>query len=195
MGKDAAIVLEDADLENAANQIVGGAFSYSGQRCTAIKRVLVVESVADRLAELLQAKVAKLTVGDPFDNTDITPVIDNASADFIWGLIEDAQEKEPKRSAQSNVRIIFIWPGLFDYVTRDMKLAWEEPFGPVLPLIRVADANEALEIANESEFGLQSSVFTNDFKKAFEIAENLKLVPFILIIKHNVDQIISHSLV
>ena len=129
-GKDAAIVLEDADLENAAKQIVGGAFSYSGQRCTAIKRVLVVESVADRLAELLQAEVAKLTVGDP---------------------------------------------GLFDYVTRDMKLAWEEPFGPVLPIIRVADANEALEIANESEFGLQSSVFTNDFKKAFEIAEKLEV--------------------
>ena len=85
-GKDAAIVLEDADLENAAKQIVGGAFSYSGQRCTAIKRVLVVESVADRLAELLQAEVAKLTVGDPFDNADITPVIDNASADFILSL-------------------------------------------------------------------------------------------------------------
>ena len=100
-GKDAAIVLEDADLENAAKQIVGGAFSYSGQRCTAIKRVLVVESVADRLAELLQAEVAKLTVGDPFDNTDITPVIDNASADFIWGLIEDASGKGCP-SAQSN---------------------------------------------------------------------------------------------
>ena len=76
-------------------------FSYSGQRCTAIKRVLVVESVADGLAGLLQAEVAKLTVGDPFDNADITPVIDNASADFIWGLIEDAQEKR-SQSAQPN---------------------------------------------------------------------------------------------
>ena len=153
-GKDAAIVLEDADLENAAKQIVGGAFSYSGQRCTAIKRVLVVESVADRLAELLQAEVAKLTVGDPFD---------------------DAQEKGAKALSPIKRENNLIWPGLFDYVTRDMKLAWEEPFGPVLPIIRVADANEALEIANESEFGLQSSVFTNDFKKAFEIAEKLEV--------------------
>ena len=162
-GKDAAIVLEDAD------------FSYSGQRCTAIKRVLVVESVADRLAELLQAEVAKLTVGDPFDNADITPVVDNASADFIWGLIQDAQEKGAKALSPIKREGNLIWPGLFDYVTRDMKLAWEEPFGPVLPIIRVADANEAVAIANESEFGLQSSVFTNDFKKAFEIAEKLEV--------------------
>jgi len=174
-GKDAAIVLEDADLEHAAKQIVGGAFSYSGQRCTAIKRVLVVESVADKLAELLQAEVAKLTVGDPFDNADITPVIDDASADFIWGLIQDAQEKGAKALSPIKREGNLIWPGLFDHVTRDMKLAWEEPFGPVLPIIRVADADEAVAIANESEFGLQSSVFTNDFKKAFEIAEKLEV--------------------
>ena len=174
-GKDAAIVLEDADLENAANQIVGGAFSYSGQRCTAIKRVLVVESVADKLAELLHAKVAKLTVGDPFDNADITPVIDNASADFIWGLIEDAQEKGARALTPIKREGNLLWPVLFDQVTKDMKVAWEEPFGPVLPIIRVADANEAVAIANESEFGLQSSVFTNDFKKAFEIAEKLEV--------------------
>ena len=166
---------KDADLEHAAKQIVGGAFSYSGQRCTAIKRVLVVESVADKLAELLQAEVAKLTVGDPFDNADITPVIDNASADFIWGLIQDAQEKDAKALSPIKREGNLIWPGLFDYVTRDMKLAWEEPFGPVLPIIRVSDASEAVAIANESEFGLQSSVFTNDFKKAFEIAEKLEV--------------------
>ena len=194
-GKDAAIVLEDADLEHAAKQIVAGAFSYSGQRCTAIKRVLVVDSVADKLADLLQTEVEKLTVGNPFDNADITPVIDNASADFIWGLIEDAQEKGAKALSPIKRENNLIWPGLFDYVTRDMKLAWEEPFGPVLPIIRVADVEEAIAIANQSEFGLQSSVFTNDFKKAFEIAENLKWEQFTSIIKHNEDQITSHFLV
>ena len=174
-GKDAALVLEDADLEHAAKQIVAGAFSYSGQRCTAIKRVIVLESVADTLATLLQAEVAKLTVGDPFDNADITPVIDNASADFIWGLIEDAQEKGAQALTQIKREGNLLWPVLFDQVTKDMKVAWEEPFGPVLPIIRVANVEEAITFANESEFGLQSSVFTNDFKKAFEIAEKLEV--------------------
>lgn len=174
-GKDAALVLEDADLEHAAKQIVAGAFSYSGQRCTAIKRVIVLESVADKLATLLQAEVAKLTVGDPFDNADITPVIDNASADFIWGLIEDAQEKGAQALTPIKREGNLLWPVLFDQVTKDMKVAWEEPFGPVLPIIRVASVEEAIAFANESEFGLQSSVFTNDFKKAFEIAEKLEV--------------------
>ena len=174
-GKDAALVLEDADLEHAAKQIVAGAFSYSGQRCTAIKRVIVLESVADTLATLLQAEVAKLTVGDPFDNADITPVIDNASADFIWGLIEDAQEKGAQALTQIKREGNLLWPVLFDQVTKDMKVAWEEPFGPVLPIISVANVEEAIVFANESEFGLQSSVFTNDFKKAFEIAEKLEV--------------------
>ena len=174
-GKDAALVLEDADLEHAAKQIVAGAFSYSGQRCTAIKRVLVLESVADTLAALLQAEVAKLTVGDPFDNADITPVIDNTSADFIWSLIEDAQEKGAQALTPIKREGNLLWPVLFDQVTKDMKVAWEEPFGPVLPIIRVANVEEAIAFANESEFGLQSSVFTNDFKKAFEIAEKLEV--------------------
>ena len=174
-GKDAALVLEDADLEHAAKQIVAGAFSYSGQRCTAIKRVIVLESVADKLVTLLQAEVAKLTVGDPFDNADITPVIDNDSADFIWGLIEDAQEKGAQALTPIKREGNLLWPVLFDQVTKDMKVAWEEPFGPVLPIIRVANVEEAIAFANESEFGLQSSVFTNDFKKAFEIAEKLEV--------------------
>lgn len=174
-GKDAALVLEDADLEHAAKQIVAGAFSYSGQRCTAIKRVIVLESVADKLATLLQEEVSKLTVGDPFDNADITPVIDNASADFIWGLIEDAQEKEAQALTPIKREGNLLWPVLFDQVTKDMKVAWEEPFGPVLPIIRVASVEEAIAFANESEFGLQSLVFTNDFKKAFEIAEKFEV--------------------
>ena len=174
-GKDAALVLEDADLEHAAKQIVAGAFSYSGQRCTAIKRVIVLESVADQLATLLQEEVSKLTVGDPFDNADITPVIDNVSADFIWGLIEDAQEKGAQALTPIKREGNLLWPVLFDQVTKDMKVAWEEPFGPVLPIIRVASVEEAITFANESEFGLQSSVFTNDFKKAFEIAEKLEV--------------------
>ncbi|WP_314715164.1 aldehyde dehydrogenase family protein, partial [Leptotrichia wadei] len=174
-GKDAGIVLEDADLENAAKNIVAGAFSYSGQRCTAIKRVLVMDSVADKLAELIKEKVEKLTVGDPFDNADITTVIDTPSADFIEGLIKDAQEKGAKALTTVKREKNLIWPVVFDNVTTDMRIAWEEPFGPVLPIIRVKSVDEAVEIANKSEYGLQSAVFTKNFPLAFEIAEKLEV--------------------
>lgn len=174
-GKDAAIVLEDADLAKTAKDIVGGALSYSGQRCTAIKRVLVLESVADELAGLIKAEVEKLTVGDPFDNADITPVIDSGSADYIEGLVRDAQEKGAAELTPFKREGNLLWPTLFDHVTTDMRVAWEEPFGPVLPIIRVKSVEEAIEIANKSEFGLQSAVFTQDFPKAFAIAEKLEV--------------------
>ncbi len=174
-GKESGIVLEDADLENAAKQIVAGAYDYSGQRCTAIKRVLVVESVADKLAELISEKVAALTVGDPFDNATVTPVIDDKSADFIEGLVEDARAKGAKELNQFTRNGRLLTPGLFDHVTTDMRIAWEEPFGPILPIIRVKDADEAVAIANKSEYGLQSSVFTRDFQKAFDIANKLEV--------------------
>lgn len=174
-GKDGAIVSDDADLEKAAKDIVSGAFSYSGQRCTAIKRVLVMESVADKLAELIKAEFEKLTVGDPFENADITPLIDNRAADFIEGLIEDAQEKGAKALTQIKREKNLLWPVLFDHVTLDMRIAWEEPFGPVLPLIRIKSLDEAIEICNGSEYGLQTSVFTKNIVQAFDIAGKLEV--------------------
>ncbi|MEQ9809264.1 NADP-dependent glyceraldehyde-3-phosphate dehydrogenase [Streptococcus jiangjianxini] len=174
-GKDSAIVLEDADLEVAAKNIVDGAFGYSGQRCTAVKRVLVMDSVADQLVEILREKILKLTIGSPEDNADITSLIDTGAADFVEGLVNDAVEK----GADAKTEIIregnLICPILFDKVTTDMKLAWEEPFGPVLPVIRVSSVEEAIDISNQSEYGLQASIFTNDFPLAFSIAEQLEV--------------------
>ncbi|MFU2164029.1 NADP-dependent glyceraldehyde-3-phosphate dehydrogenase [Streptococcus pluranimalium] len=174
-GKDSAIVLKDADLEVAAKNIVDGAFGYSGQRCTAVKRVLVQEEVADELVEIIREKVLKLTIGNPEDNADITPLIDTGAADFVEGLVNDAVEK----GAEAKTDIVregnLICPILFDKVTSDMKLAWEEPFGPVLPIIRVKSVEEAIEISNKSQYGLQASIFTNDFPLAFSIAEQLEV--------------------
>lgn len=174
-GKDSAIVLQDANLEKAAKNIVEGAFGYSGQRCTAVKRVLVQEEVADELVEIIREKVLKLTIGNPEDDADITPLIDTDAANFVEGLVNDAVEK----GADAKTDIIregnLICPILFDKVTTDMKLAWEEPFGPVLPVIRVKSVEEAIEISNQSEYGLQASVFTNDFPLAFSIAEQLEV--------------------
>jgi glyceraldehyde-3-phosphate dehydrogenase (NADP+) len=175
-GKDAAIVLPDADLEDTAKNIVSGAFSYSGQRCTAVKRVLVFEEVADKLVELVKAEIEKLKTGLPFEEgVTITPLIDNKSADFVQGLIDDAIEKGATLLLGNKREKNLIYPTLFDNVTLDMRIAWEEPFGPVLPIIRVKSAEEAIEISNNSEYGLQSAVFTKNIDKAFAIAEKLEV--------------------
>lgn len=174
-GKDSAIVLEDADLALAAKNIVAGAFGYSGQRCTAVKRVLVMDSVADELEKHVCDLVNNLSVGMPEDNAEITPLIDTKAADFVEGLITDAKEKGAKALTEIKREGNLISPVVFDHVTTDMRLAWEEPFGPVLPFIRVNSLEEAIDISNASEYGLQASVFTNNFPQAFAIAEKLEV--------------------
>lgn len=174
-GKDSAIVLEDADLALAAKNIVAGAFGYSGQRCTAVKRVLVMDSVADELEKHVCDLVKNLSVGMPEDNADITPLIDTKAADFVERLITDANEKGAKALTEIKREGNLISPVVFDHVTTDMRLAWEEPFGPVLPFIRVNSLEEAIDISNASEYGLQASVFTNNFPQAFAIAEKLEV--------------------
>ncbi|PQM42055.1 NADP-dependent glyceraldehyde-3-phosphate dehydrogenase [Prunus yedoensis var. nudiflora] len=144
-GKDACIVLEDADLDLVAANIIKGGFSYSGQRCTAVKVVLVMESVADALVEKVNKRVAKLTVGPPEENSDITPVVSESSANFI----------------EDNVR-------------PDMRIAWEEPFGPVLPVIRITSVEEGIHHCNASNFGLQGCVFTKDINKAILIGDAME---------------------
>ena len=173
-GKDPAIICEDANLELAAKQIVSGAYSYSGQPCTAIKRVLVHRSVADELVSLIQSEVEKLSVGSPEDNATIVPLIDEQSADFVQGLIDDALEKGATLVLGNKREENLIYPTLLDHVTKEMRIAWEEPFGPVLPIIRVDSQEEAIEIANASEYGLQASVFTQNLDKALTIARKLE---------------------
>ncbi|WP_114571587.1 NADP-dependent glyceraldehyde-3-phosphate dehydrogenase [Exiguobacterium flavidum] len=173
-GKDPALVLEDADMELAADQIVSGAFSYSGQRCTAIKRVFVLENQADELIALVKARVEKLSVGSPEENSVIVPLIDKKSADFVEGLITDARDKGAKVIHGGTREGNLIAPTLLDDVTTEMRVAWEEPFGPVLPIIRVKSVDEMVDLANESEYGLQASVFTRDIDAAFRIADALE---------------------
>ena len=175
-GKDAAIVLEDADLDFAADNIVDGAYSYSGQRCTAVKRILVLDSVADQLVEKLKARIERLKVGDPREKgVTVTPLVSKKSADFVEHLMRTAVEKGAHIVTGGKREENLLYPTLLDHVTTDMDIAWVEPFGPVLPVIRVASVEEAIEIANRSEYGLQSSVFTNNLNKAFAIAAQLEV--------------------
>ncbi|MGH4118441.1 NADP-dependent glyceraldehyde-3-phosphate dehydrogenase [Clostridium sp.] len=174
-GKDAAIILSDADIECAASDIVTGAFSYSGQRCTAVKRVLVMNDIADALILALIKNIKLLKVGNPENNCEITPLIDNRAADYIQELIDDAIKRGATLLCGNKREKNLIYPTLFDNVTTDMRLAWEEPFGPVLPVIRVNNIDEAIDIANKSEYGLQSSVYTKNIDDAFNIASKLEV--------------------
>jgi glyceraldehyde-3-phosphate dehydrogenase (NADP+) len=172
-GKDAALVLPDANLEETADQIVAGAFAYSGQRCTAVKRVLVFEEVADDLIALLKLKVQNLVVGDPRENVIVSSLITPSACDFVQSLIDDAIARGATLVCGNTRENNIIGPTLLDNVTTDMRVAWEEPFGPVLPIIRVHSIEEAVDIANWSEYGLQSSIFTNDINSAINVGMQL----------------------
>ncbi|ALX50063.1 NADP-dependent glyceraldehyde-3-phosphate dehydrogenase [Lentibacillus amyloliquefaciens] len=174
-GKDPAIVLEDADLDKAAADIASGGFSYSGQRCTAIKRVLVQDEKADELVAKIKEKMNGLKVGAPEDSADVTPLINSKAADYVTGLIDDAVEKGAEVASGNQREGNLIYPTLLDSVTKDMQIAWEEPFGPVIPVIRVESVDEAINIANESEYGLQASIFTKNMEQAIQIGNELEV--------------------
>ncbi len=175
-GKDAAIVLKDADLDLAAKNIVAGGYSYSGQRCTAVKRILADETIADSLVEKMKVLVEQLKTGNPSEkDVTIVPLISEKAADFVCGLIDDALEKGATLITGGKRNGNLITPTLFDNVTTDMRIAWEEPFGPVLPVMRVKTVEEAIKIANESDYGLQSAVFTQNINDAFSVADKLEV--------------------
>eukprot|EP00878_Enallax_costatus_P004140 GHUV01004369.1.p1 GENE.GHUV01004369.1~~GHUV01004369.1.p1 ORF type:complete len:552 (+),score=134.00 GHUV01004369.1:170-1657(+) len=173
-GKDACIVCSDADLDLAASHIIKGGFSYSGQRCTAVKVVLVMRDIADELVKKVHAGVQKLKVGRPEDNADITAVVSEGSANFIQGLVEDAKAKGATFLTEWKRENNLLWPVLLDNVTPEMRIAWEEPFGPVLPIIRVGSVDEAVQHCNSSNLGLQGCVFTKDVNQAIRISDAMQ---------------------
>src|SRR6266545_675881 len=161
-GNDPLIVLEDADLEEAAALAAAGSYKNSGQRCTAIKRMLVQETVADRFVDLLLAKTRAWRYGDPMDPTqDMGTVIDEAAAKFFEARVGDAIGRGA-RLLYGNVRRGALYsPTVIDRVTPDMPVVKYETFGPVSPVIRFRDIDEAIGIANGTDYGLSSSVCTN----------------------------------
>ena len=174
-GKDVGIVRADADLDLTASQIVKGGFSYSGQRCTAIKRVFVHSEVKNALLSKVVHQVNRLTVGKAADNNFITHVINKSSADYIMDLVNDAIDKGAKPLTEIKREGNLIWPIVLDKVTPDMRIAWEEQFGPVVPFIEVDSDDLAVELANKSDYGLQSSIFTKDIEKAVEMAHKMEV--------------------
>ncbi len=174
-GKDAAIVLDDANLELTVKAIVSGAFSYSGQRCTAVKRVLPMPLIVDKLVQRVTEETLKLTIGNPAENKMIGPLINSKQCDYVQGLIDDALKKGAVLKCGNKREGNIMWPTVLDRVTTDMRVAWEEPFGPLLPFLRVTSAEEAIEISNKSEYGLQGMIFTENIDLAFNIAQELEV--------------------
>ncbi len=161
-GNSALIVMEDADLERAAGLAVAGATKNSGQRCTAVKRILVVESVADDFAALVTARARKLEAGDPMNPaTDVGTVIDEAAAKLFQQRVLDAVEAGATLLHGNDRRGAVFPPTVVDHVPWDCELVMEETFGPAIPIVRVKDIDDAIRVANGTAFGLSSGVCTN----------------------------------
>ena len=161
-GNDPLIVMEDADLEEAATLAAAGSYKNSGQRCTAIKRLLVQESVAERFTELLLEKTRAIKYGDPLDpETDMGTVIDEAAARSLEARVNDAVA-HGARLLYGNIRAGALYsPTVLDGVTPQMPLVRQETFGPVSPLISFKTIEDAIRIANSTAYGLSSAVCTN----------------------------------
>jgi aldehyde dehydrogenase (NAD+) len=161
-GNDPIIVLEDADLEEAATLAASGSYKNSGQRCTAVKRILVQRAVADRFVELLVEKTRAIKYGDPLDPaTDMGTVIDERSALRFEALVNEAIA-QGARLLIGNVRRGALYsPTVIDGVTPQMTVVREETFGPVSPVIRFDTVEEAIGIVNGTAYGLSSALCTN----------------------------------
>ncbi|MET3183426.1 phosphonoacetaldehyde dehydrogenase [Variovorax gossypii] len=161
-GNDPIIVMEDADVEEAATLAASGSYKNSGQRCTAIKRMLVHEAVADRFVELLVRKTEALKYGDPMDpHTDMGTVIDEAAAKQFESVVGEAIAGGAKLLYGNVRRGALYSPTVLDHVEPGMTVAKHETFGPVSPVIRFSSIEEAIRISNGTAYGLSSAVCTN----------------------------------
>lgn len=161
-GNDPIIVMDDADLEEAANLAISGSYKNSGQRCTAVKRILVHDAIADSFVEKLVEKTRAWCFGDPTDpHMDMGTVIDEQAARLFESRVNDAIAQGAQLLVGNQRAGALYSPTVLDHVTPDMTLVREETFGPVSPVIRFHDLEEAIRIVNSTAYGLSSSVCTN----------------------------------
>jgi len=180
-GKNAILVLDDADLDLAVDGIIWSAFGTSGQRCTAASRVIVQDGVYDELSTRLVAAAEKLRLGAGWeDDTDVGPVINQRALDKIHSYTQIGIDEGAKLLTGGEVASgdgldngHYYRPTLFGDVEPQMRIAQEEIFGPTTALIRVNDVDEAMRVANGVRFGLSSSIFTRDVNKAFRAVRDL----------------------
>ena len=180
-GKNPAIVMDDADLDLAMEGMIWGAYGTTGQRCTATSRLIVHEDVHDEMVERITAKAAELRLGyGNDDGVDMGPLINHKALDKVTGYMDVARE-DGATIAFGGARAtgdglddgFFFQPTLLTGVTRDMRVAREEIFGPVLSVLKVSSFDEAIEIANDVAYGLSSAIYTSDITRAFHALRDI----------------------
>ncbi|CEJ84750.1 Putative Betaine aldehyde dehydrogenase 2 [[Torrubiella] hemipterigena] len=181
-GKDPAYIRDDVDIAWAAEEIVDGAIFNSGQSCCSLERIYVDAKVHDAFVEAVQNVLKGYKLGDPSDkNTHIGPVISKRSKEAIEAHIADAVAKGAKDATPENETFAnppskgnFVKPTLLTGVDHTMTVMTEETFGPVIPVMKVSSDAEAIQLMNDSEFGLTASIWTKDTAKGYELAEDVE---------------------
>jgi aldehyde dehydrogenase (NAD+) len=174
-GKDALIVLEDADIEQAVNAATFGSFLHQGQICMSVERIYVHRDVAAEFTEKFVANTKKLKVGNPREMANaIGPVINQMHLDKIRDHVDDAVAKGAQVLCGGKSAQLFFQPTVLTNVTRDMKVMREETFGPIAPIVIVDSADEAVALANDTEYGLSAGIMTRDEERGLAIARRLQ---------------------
>jgi len=175
-GNDPLIVMDDADLEEAATLAVNGSYKNSGQRCTAVKRMLVHEKVAQDFTDLVLAKTHAWSYGDPADgNTLMGTVIDEQAAMLFEARVNEAVSQGARLLCGNQRRGALYAPTVIDQVRPEMTLVREETFGPVSPIIRFSNIDEAIALANGTAYGLSSGVCTNRLDDIVRFVDELQM--------------------
>src|SRR5205814_2772814 len=178
-GKNPVVIFEDCDMDLAVGNTAQGAFGSSGQRCTATSRAVVVDKIADEFVERISKRAQSMRIGDGMDpQTEMVPSVDESQFKTVLEYLNIGREDGAsllcggERATGNGLdRGYFVKPTVFDHVTSDMRIAREEIFGPVLSVMRVRDFDEALQVANDTEYGLSSSIFTNDAARVFRFVD------------------------
>lgn len=172
----ATIVCEDANLQKAAPLLVSGGFRKAGQVCTSVQRVYVHDSVVDELVELMRTETERLHLGDPFDpSTDVGPVATEAKARELEAWIQEAIAQGAELVCGGSRNGPLLEPTLLVNGDQSMKVVCNEVFGPVVTVIPYQDFDQAIAWVNESPYGLQAGVFTNDLGRAFHAARSVRV--------------------
>jgi acyl-CoA reductase-like NAD-dependent aldehyde dehydrogenase len=174
-GKAPFLVLEDADLDEAVKAAAFGAFMNQGQICMSTERIIVVDAVADAFVEKFQAKVASLAVGDPREGkTPLGAVVDLKTVGHVSGLVADAVAAGAVQINGGDAHGVLMPATVVDHVTPSMRLFREESFGPVVAVIRAKDEEEAVRLANDTQYGLSAAVFTRDIARGLKVAARIQ---------------------
>jgi len=182
-GKNAQIVMDDANLELALDGVLWGAFGTTGQRCTATSRLILHRPIKEKFMEMLIPRVEALRLGDGLDpEVEVGPVIDEGQRDTIHGYVEIGLKEDKAKllcggepaTGGDLVSGWFYKPTVFDEVKPGMRIAQEEIFGPVLSVLTVDDFEEAIAVLNDTQFGLSSSIYTNDVNAAFAAIRDIE---------------------